>query len=174
MASIRAIILSVLKFNANFIAKSIGFLEETFLWGKYPPAEAFKNLLAYYAVRPLIEEDFDNVAFGQIVTMTVSEHFLHTKQKRTVFEIRFFMFERKARNSPRSRSKRAGGKKRLMKAIRSSSHVSIVHSLSLSNHVFASPRVKWLPLIANSFAVSGIMIAEPGVKRQHGQQPPHR
>ncbi|GJV32510.1 hypothetical protein Tco_1392910 [Tanacetum coccineum] len=58
-----------------------------------------------------------------------------------------------------------------MKAVRSSSHVSIVPSLSLSNPVFASPdrfmrnsRVKWLPLIANSFAVSGIVIAEPGVR----------
>ncbi|GKG39789.1 hypothetical protein Tco_0463934, partial [Tanacetum coccineum] len=72
-----------------------------------------------------------------------------------------------------------------MKAVRSSSHVSIVPSLSSSSHVFASPvsnrgkiiriglvlpsnwfpltRVKWLPLIANSLAISGIVIAEPGV-----------
>ncbi|GJT96554.1 hypothetical protein Tco_1092072 [Tanacetum coccineum] len=66
-----------------------------------------------------------------------------------------------------------------MKAVRSSSHVLIVPSLSSSNHVFASSvkgsvlvlpsnwfpltRVKWLPLMENSFAVSGIVIAEPGV-----------
>ncbi|GJV31166.1 hypothetical protein Tco_1391566 [Tanacetum coccineum] len=99
-----------------------------------------------------------------------------------------------------------------MKAVRSSSHVSIVPSLSSSSHIFASPmsdrgnmirrmpsflvslylnishiprnsgmcfcglvlilpsnwfpltRVKWLPLMANSFAVSGMVIAEPGVR----------
>ncbi|GKE32344.1 hypothetical protein Tco_1451666 [Tanacetum coccineum] len=40
--------------------------------------------------------------------------------------------------SPRSRSKRVGGKNRLMKAVRRSSHVLIVPSFSSSNHVFAS------------------------------------
>ncbi|GKD14087.1 hypothetical protein Tco_1198494 [Tanacetum coccineum] len=40
--------------------------------------------------------------------------------------------------SRRSRSKRAGGKNRLMKVVRSSSQVLIVPSLSSSNHVFAS------------------------------------
>nr|GEV24734.1 hypothetical protein [Tanacetum cinerariifolium] len=44
----------------------------------------------------------------------------------------------KAQISQRSRSKRAGGKNRLMKAVRSSSHVLIVPSLSSSSHVFAS------------------------------------
>nr|GEV91085.1 xylulose kinase-1 [Tanacetum cinerariifolium] len=43
-----------------------------------------------------------------------------------------------AQISSRSQSKRAGGKNQLMKAIRSSYHVSIVPSLSLSSHVFAS------------------------------------
>nr|GEV36740.1 hypothetical protein [Tanacetum cinerariifolium] len=43
------------------------------------------------------------------------------------------------RISPRSRSKSAGGKNQLMKVVRSSSHVSIVPSLSSSSHVFASP-----------------------------------
>ncbi|GJR38789.1 hypothetical protein Tco_1214473 [Tanacetum coccineum] len=65
-----------------------------------------------------------------------------------------------------------------MKAVQSSSLVSIFPSLSSSNQVFASPggsdlvspsnwfpltRVKWLPLIANSLAVLGIVIAELGV-----------
>ncbi|GJS33058.1 hypothetical protein Tco_0531440 [Tanacetum coccineum] len=39
-------------------------------------------------------------------------------------------------------------------------HVAIVPSLSLFSQVFASP---WLPLMANSFAVLGMVIAEPGV-----------
>ncbi|GKC41940.1 hypothetical protein Tco_1059662 [Tanacetum coccineum] len=65
-----------------------------------------------------------------------------------------------------------------MKAVRSSSHVLIVPSLSSSSHVFASPAsdkgniirqtasfsiVMWLPITANSFAVSGMVIAEPGI-----------
>ncbi|GJY66784.1 reverse transcriptase domain-containing protein [Tanacetum coccineum] len=50
MASIRAIILSVLELLL-------------------PSSEKATTMI----------EDFDNVAFGQIVTMTVSEHFLHTK-----------------------------------------------------------------------------------------------
>ncbi|GKE88195.1 hypothetical protein Tco_1565670, partial [Tanacetum coccineum] len=47
----------------------------------------------------------------------------------------------KARISPRSRSKRAGGKNRLMKAVQSSYLVLIVHSLSSFSQVFASPVV---------------------------------
>nr|GEU55588.1 hypothetical protein [Tanacetum cinerariifolium] len=43
-----------------------------------------------------------------------------------------------ARISPRSRSKRAGGNNGLMKAVRSSSHVLLVPSLSSSSQVFAS------------------------------------
>ncbi|GJZ24013.1 hypothetical protein Tco_0561472 [Tanacetum coccineum] len=49
----------------------------------------------------------------------------------------------KARISPRSRLKKDRGKNRLMKAVRSSSHVSVVPSLSSSNHVFASPVVSF-------------------------------
>ncbi|GJY35933.1 ribonuclease H-like domain-containing protein [Tanacetum coccineum] len=73
-----------------------------------------------------------------------------------------------------------GGKNRLMKVVRSSSHVLIVPSFRSFSHVFASlvsdrrniirqttsfsvSLVKWLPLMANSFAVSGMVIAEPGV-----------
>ncbi|GJR45215.1 hypothetical protein Tco_1313318 [Tanacetum coccineum] len=41
-------------------------------------------------------------------------------------------------SSSRSQSKRAGGKKRIKKVVRSSSYVLIVPSLSSSNHVFAS------------------------------------
>nr|GEV63880.1 hypothetical protein [Tanacetum cinerariifolium] len=47
------------------------------------------------------------------------------------------------------RSKRARGKNQLMKAVRSSSYILIVPSLSSSNHVFASPggdEVVWLAL----------------------------
>ncbi|GJZ99903.1 retrovirus-related pol polyprotein from transposon TNT 1-94 [Tanacetum coccineum] len=36
-----------------------------------------QNFLGYFAETMI--EDFDDIAFGQIVTMTVSEHFLHTK-----------------------------------------------------------------------------------------------
>ncbi|GJY49881.1 hypothetical protein Tco_0439837, partial [Tanacetum coccineum] len=36
--------------------------------------------------------------------------------------------------------------------------------LVLPSKWFPLTRVKWLPLIANSFAVSGIVIAEPGVR----------
>ncbi|GKB82295.1 hypothetical protein Tco_0949190 [Tanacetum coccineum] len=80
------------------------------------------------------------------------------------------------------RTQRVGGKNRLMKAVQISSHISIVPLFSSSNHVFASleeiretssggqlhsrfplARVKWLPLMANSFAVSGMVIAEPRV-----------
>ncbi|GKF50082.1 hypothetical protein Tco_0143333, partial [Tanacetum coccineum] len=35
--------------------------------------------------------------------------------------------------------------------------------LVLQSNWFPLTRVKWLPLIANSLAVSGIVIAEPGV-----------
>ncbi|GJZ54759.1 hypothetical protein Tco_0609952 [Tanacetum coccineum] len=45
----------------------------------------------------------------------------------------------KAQISPPSRSKRDGGKSRLMKAVRSSSHVLMVPLLSSSSQVFASP-----------------------------------
>ncbi|GJT73287.1 hypothetical protein Tco_1032573 [Tanacetum coccineum] len=45
----------------------------------------------------------------------------------------------KAQISLRSWSKSAEGKNQLMKAVLSSSHVLIVHSLSLSSHVFAFP-----------------------------------
>nr|GFD11998.1 hypothetical protein [Tanacetum cinerariifolium] len=38
--------------------------------------------------------------------------------------------------------KKSWGKNRLMKAVRRSSHVSIVPSLSSSSHVFASPNIK--------------------------------
>ncbi|GKA01197.1 hypothetical protein Tco_0673862 [Tanacetum coccineum] len=44
----------------------------------------------------------------------------------------------KARISPRSQSKRAGLKNQLMKAVRSSTHIVIVPSLSSSSQVFAS------------------------------------
>ncbi|GJS72842.1 reverse transcriptase domain-containing protein [Tanacetum coccineum] len=46
---------------------------------------------------------------------------------------------KKAWISPRSRSNRAGGKNRLIKAVRSSSHASMVPLLSSSSQVFASP-----------------------------------
>ncbi|GJV36686.1 hypothetical protein Tco_1409163 [Tanacetum coccineum] len=39
-----------------------------------------------------------------------------------------------------------------------------VSVLVLPSNGFPLTRVKWLPLMANSFAVSGIVIAEPGVR----------
>ncbi|GJT91810.1 putative reverse transcriptase domain-containing protein [Tanacetum coccineum] len=68
----------------------------------------------------------------------------------------------KARISLRSRSKRAGGKNRLMKAVRSSSHVSIVPSLSSSNHVFAS-------LVSDRGDI--IRWTNRESERQHGRHP---
>ncbi|GJZ19630.1 hypothetical protein Tco_0556220 [Tanacetum coccineum] len=69
----------------------------------------------------------------------------------------------------RSRSNRAGGKNRLIKAVRSSSYVLMVPLLSssvliLPSNWFPLTRVKWLPLMANSFAVSGMVIAELRVR----------
>nr|GEX32490.1 copia protein [Tanacetum cinerariifolium] len=63
----------------------------------------------------------------------VSELLLPSSVKATVF-----FRDDLARISSRSQSKSIGGKNRLMKAVRSSSHVSIVPSLSSSSHVFAS------------------------------------
>ncbi|GJS56567.1 reverse transcriptase domain-containing protein [Tanacetum coccineum] len=63
--------------------------------------------------------------------------FLSYEAKRRL-EIRFCV-ERKLGFLRGVGQKELGGKKRLMKAVRSSSHVSIVPSLSSSNHVFASP-----------------------------------
>ncbi|GJW32672.1 hypothetical protein Tco_0052704 [Tanacetum coccineum] len=71
---------------------------------------------------------------------------------------------------------RAGGKNWLIKVVRSSSHVSMVPSLSSSSQVLASlvililpsdwfplTRVKWLPLMEKSCTDSGMVIAKPGV-----------
>ncbi|GJU71580.1 hypothetical protein Tco_1262985 [Tanacetum coccineum] len=76
---------------------------------KNTSSSGIKDFLSYLAETMI--EDFDNIAFGQIVTMAVSEHFLHTKP-------------------------------------------------SIDSDEF----VKWLPLIANSFAVSRTVIAESGVR----------
>ncbi|GJW48253.1 hypothetical protein Tco_0079899 [Tanacetum coccineum] len=103
--------------------------------------------------------------------MTVSEHSRSYEDQASVSDS--FSLLEKAWISPRSRSKKAGGKNRLMKAVRSSSHVSIVPSLKFHYNYFLLPStgmrfsltmIKWLPLIANSLAVSRIVIAEPGVR----------
>ncbi|GJZ79844.1 hypothetical protein Tco_0644681 [Tanacetum coccineum] len=67
MASIRAIILSVLEL---LLPSSVKATENTTGCG-------IQNFLGYFAETMI--EDFYNVAFGQIVTMAVSEHFLHMK-----------------------------------------------------------------------------------------------
>ncbi|GJV78904.1 hypothetical protein Tco_1514774 [Tanacetum coccineum] len=77
MASIRAIILSVSELLLPLSAKAT---ENTTGCG-------IQNFLGYFAETMI--EDFYNVAFGQIVTMTVSKHFLHTKPSR--LEIRFYV-----------------------------------------------------------------------------------
>ncbi|GJW67838.1 putative ribonuclease H-like domain-containing protein [Tanacetum coccineum] len=74
-----------------------------------------------------LRDDYDHGSFGAFPSYEAKHR----------LEIHFHV-ERKL-GFPRSRSKRARGKNRLMKAVRSSSHVSIVPSLSSSNHVFASP-----------------------------------
>nr|GEW68969.1 reverse transcriptase domain-containing protein [Tanacetum cinerariifolium] len=95
------------------------FLEEPSFLPENTTSYGIENLLGYL-VETMIE-DFDNIAFGQNVTMAVSEHFLHTKP-------------------------------------------SIVSDRGNIIRQTASFSVKWLPLMANSFAVSRIVIAEPGVR----------
>nr|GEX27333.1 hypothetical protein [Tanacetum cinerariifolium] len=112
-----------------------------------------------------VDGDYDHSSFGAFPSYEAKH--------------RLFTFVlRKGTDFSKESIEKSWGKNRLMKAIRSSSHVLIVPSLSSSNHVFASPgsvlvlppnwfpltRVKWLPLIENSFAVSGIVMAEPEVK----------
>nr|GEZ33779.1 hypothetical protein [Tanacetum cinerariifolium] len=82
-------------------------------------------------------KDFDNVAFGQVVSMAVSEHFLHTKPN---IGYRFVFMLRKGSDFSEESIKKSWRKNRLMKAVRSSSHVLIFSSFSSSNHVFASPK----------------------------------
>ncbi|GJS20954.1 hypothetical protein Tco_0449586 [Tanacetum coccineum] len=74
-------------------------------------------------------KDFDNIAFGNVLTMAVLEYFLHTKP--SIGRELIFML-RTSKDYSEESSKRAG--------------------------------VKWLPLMANSLAVSGIVIAEPRVR----------
>nr|GFA41452.1 hypothetical protein [Tanacetum cinerariifolium] len=68
--------------------------------------------------------------------MVVSEHFLHTKPS---IGYRFVFMLRKGSDFSEESIEKSWGKNRLMKAVRSSSHVLIVHSFSSSSHVFASP-----------------------------------
>nr|GEV59238.1 hypothetical protein [Tanacetum cinerariifolium] len=78
----------------------------------------------------------------------------------------------KARISPRSQSKRAGGKNRLMKAVRSSSYVLIVPSLISSCHDRFSSTIELVSFDESQVVtfngkfvcVSGMVIAEPGVR----------
>nr|GEU81304.1 hypothetical protein [Tanacetum cinerariifolium] len=80
-----------------------------------------------------------------------------------------------AQISLRSRSKRAGGKSAYKGGAKfiprfDGSFIEFIQAcfcftfLMLSSNWFPLTRVKWLPLIANSFAVSGMVIAKPGVK----------
>nr|GEX67679.1 uncharacterized mitochondrial protein AtMg00810-like [Tanacetum cinerariifolium] len=68
--------------------------------------------------------------------MAVSEHFLHTKPS---IGYRFVFMLRKGSDFSEESIEKSWGKNRLMKAVRSSSHVLIVPSFSSSSHVFASP-----------------------------------
>ncbi|GJZ40100.1 hypothetical protein Tco_0586663, partial [Tanacetum coccineum] len=98
MASIRAIILSVSELLLPLSAKAMVFLrvlifsqvelEQDFIFEKLisliwcfieenTTGYDIKNFLVNFT--KTVIEDFDNIAFGQIVTMAVSEHFLHTK-----------------------------------------------------------------------------------------------
>ncbi|GKC87116.1 hypothetical protein Tco_1147765, partial [Tanacetum coccineum] len=79
---------------------------------------------------------FDNIALGQIMAMAIFENFLHTKPS---IGYRFIFMLRKSTDFSEESVKKSWGKNRLMKAVRSSSQVSIVPTLSLSRHVFASP-----------------------------------
>ncbi|GKA72154.1 hypothetical protein Tco_0778370 [Tanacetum coccineum] len=55
-------------------------------------------------------KDFDNIAFGKVMTMAVSEHFLHTKQHKLWLEDSFHV-EIKRTDSPRRSVKMSWGEK---------------------------------------------------------------
>nr|GEW76992.1 hypothetical protein [Tanacetum cinerariifolium] len=76
--------------------------------------------------------------FGSSSRDMVSELLLHSTAKATVF-LRDDLFLVFSPVELESRSKRAGEKNQLIKAVRSSSHVLIVPSLSSSSQVLASP-----------------------------------
>nr|GEV00315.1 E3 ubiquitin-protein ligase SHPRH [Tanacetum cinerariifolium] len=88
--------------------------------------------------------DLDGEGLGKPLTMKMSEkqEYAPSSDAIAMNLLRFPMVKggpSHSRISSRSRSKSAGGKNRLMKAVQSSSHVSIVPSLSSASHVFASP-----------------------------------
>ncbi|GJU84142.1 hypothetical protein Tco_1291688 [Tanacetum coccineum] len=102
-------------------------------------------------------EDYDNITFGKVMTMAVSEHFFLTKPG---IGQRFVFMLRKGTDFSEESVKKSWGKE----SANESSLKFIPRSvLLLPSNWFPLTRVKWLPLIANSFAVSIIVIAKPGV-----------
>ncbi|GJS81542.1 hypothetical protein Tco_0748083 [Tanacetum coccineum] len=119
-------------------------------------------------------EDFDNIAFRKIMTMAVSKHFLHTKPS---IGQRFIFMLRKGTDFSKELVKKSWGKESANESSSkfiphfNSSFVEFVQpcfrfsrsALVLPSNWFPLTRIKWLPLIANSFAISGLVIVEPGV-----------
>ncbi|GKF20216.1 hypothetical protein Tco_0068854 [Tanacetum coccineum] len=100
-------------------------------------------------------KDFDNVAFRQIMIIAVSEHFLHTKPS---IDYRFIFMLRIGSDFPEESFEKSWGKET---ANKSGSKFIPRLVLVLPSNWFPMMRVKWLPLMANSFAVSGMVIAKP-------------
>ncbi|GJZ74439.1 hypothetical protein Tco_0638585 [Tanacetum coccineum] len=99
------------------------------------------------------------------MTMAISEHFFHTKPS---IGQRFVFMLRKGTDFFEESVEKSWGKNQLMKAVRSSSHVLIVPSLSSFSHVFASPvsdrgNIADYEKFMNVFMRIGIVITEPGV-----------
>nr|GEU39324.1 hypothetical protein [Tanacetum cinerariifolium] len=80
MASIRAIILSVSELLLPSSAKATVFLRDDL---ENTTSCGIENFLGYLAETMI--EDYDNIALGQIVTMAVFEHLLHTKLSIAMF-----------------------------------------------------------------------------------------
>ncbi|GJT28016.1 hypothetical protein Tco_0908291 [Tanacetum coccineum] len=130
-------------------------------------------------------EDFNNVAFGQIVTMIVSEHFLYTKPN---VGQRFVLMLRESSNFSEESVKKSWGKESdnesglefipcfdssFVEFVQlcfcfpnSEEFVNVFMRIGFGSSInwFPLTSVKWLPLVANSLVVSGIVIAEPGVE----------
>ncbi|GJY02933.1 reverse transcriptase zinc-binding domain-containing protein [Tanacetum coccineum] len=131
-----------------------------------------RNIELEYRVASLIKENEHlKLSYKNLFDSIKKSQFLSISFIRSQASVRdSFSCWEKAHISLRSQSKRARGKNRLMKAVRSSSHVLIIPSLSSSSYVFASlvsdrgNIIRWLPLMANSFVVSGMVIEEPKVR----------
>nr|GEV16120.1 hypothetical protein [Tanacetum cinerariifolium] len=140
----------------------------------FPKAKVRKNMIMYLKNQGGYKQSYFK-GMRQIVTMAFLEHFLHMNPS---INYRFFLILRESLDFSEESVKKSQGKESAYesgsKFILSfdSSFVEFVQPcfcfsrsvLVLALNWFPLTRVKWLPLIANSFAVLGIVIAEPGVR----------